>query len=114
VDVGGGEDGGEGGGECRVAVPDEEAEAAPGVVDVHEQVAGLLGQPGAGGVGGDSRMCTRRVLDDEEGIQPAQGDRLKMEQIAGQDRVCPYVQELAPRRSGPMRCRIDRLRGGIV
>ena len=45
-DVDGGEDGVEGGGELGVAVADEEPEASTGVVEVHEQVAGLLGQPG--------------------------------------------------------------------
>src|SRR3954453_5475180 len=52
ADVGGGEDGVEVGGELGVAVADEESEFAPGVVEVHEQVAGLLGQPGAARVGG--------------------------------------------------------------
>ena len=30
------------------------------IPEVHEQVAGLLGPPPAGGMGGDPRMCTRR------------------------------------------------------
>ena len=41
--VGGGEDGVEGGGESGVPVSDEEAKAAPGVLEVHEQVARQLG-----------------------------------------------------------------------
>jgi hypothetical protein len=41
------------GGELGVPIADEEPEAAAGVVEVHEQVAGVLGEPGAGGVGGD-------------------------------------------------------------
>jgi hypothetical protein len=49
ADVGGGEDGVERGAELGVAVPDEEPESSAGVLEVHEQVAGLLGQPGAGG-----------------------------------------------------------------
>ena len=32
----------EGGGELGVAVPDQEPEASTGVVEVHQQVAGLL------------------------------------------------------------------------
>src|SRR5829696_3442302 len=45
--------------------------------------AGLLGQPGCGGVGGDAEgvHAAGGVLDDEEDIQPAQGDRLKVEQV---------------------------------
>ena len=49
-----GEHGVEGCGELGVAVPDEEPEAAAGVVEVHGEVAGLLGQPGAGRVGGNA------------------------------------------------------------
>jgi hypothetical protein len=44
-----GEDGVEGGREFGVAVPDQEAEPAASVVEVHEQVAGLLGEPSSGG-----------------------------------------------------------------
>ena len=81
----------------------------PGVVEVHEQVAGLLGQPGAGGVGGDAEdvHAAGGVLDDEERVQPAQGDGVEVEQVAGQDRVRLRAQELAPGRSGATRCGID-------
>jgi hypothetical protein len=69
-----------------------------GVVEVHEQVAGQLGQPGAGRVGGDPEEVhpAGGVLDDEECIEPVQGRRLKMQQVAGQDRVRLRPQELAP------------------
>jgi hypothetical protein len=66
-DVDGGECSVEGGSELgvavAVAVADEDPESAFGVVEVHEQVAGLLGQPGAGRVGGDSEdvYILRRV-----------------------------------------------------
>jgi len=50
LDVDGGEGGVEGGGEPAVAVADEEPEAAVGVVEVDQQVAGLLGESGAGRV----------------------------------------------------------------
>ena len=41
-----------------------------------QQVAGLLGEPGAGGVGGDAEdvYAAGGVLDYEECIQPAQGE----------------------------------------
>jgi hypothetical protein len=76
ADVGGGEDGVEGGGELGVAVPDQKPELAPGVVEVHCQVAGLWGQPGAGGVGGDTEHVhpAGGVLDNEERVQPMQAD----------------------------------------
>ena len=89
LDVDGGEDGVEGRGELGVPVADEEPEAAVGVVEVHEQVAGLLGQPGPGGVGGDAEdvYAAGGVLDDEERVEPVQGDGVEVEQVAGKDRV---------------------------
>jgi hypothetical protein len=67
-DVDGGEDGVECGRELGVAIADEEPEELVGIVEVHEQVAGLLGQPGAGWVGGDAEDVPPAggVLDDEE------------------------------------------------
>ena len=89
ADVDCGEDGVEGGGELGVAVADEEPKATTGIVEVHEEIAGLLGLPGSGRVGGDAEDVhpAGGVLDDEEDIQPAQSDRLKVEQVAGEDRV---------------------------
>src|SRR5689334_19653170 len=66
ANVGGGEDGVEGCGELGVPIADEEPEATAGVVEVHEQVAGLLGEPRAGRVGGDTNdvYAAGGVLDD--------------------------------------------------
>src|SRR3954453_21792936 len=50
ADVGSGKHRVERGAELGVAVPDQEPEATAGVVEVHEQVAGQLGQPSAGGM----------------------------------------------------------------
>ena len=103
LDVDGGEDGVEGGGELGVAVADQEPEASTGVVEVHEQVAGLLGEPGSGGVGGDAEdvHAAGGVLDDEERVEPVQGDGVEVEQVAGQDRVGLRAEELA--QDGPAR-----------
>jgi hypothetical protein len=102
-DVDGGEDRVEGGGELGVAVADEEPEAAVGVVEVHEQVAGELGEPGAGRVGGDAEDVhpAAGVLDDEQRVEPVRGDRVEVEQVAGGDRVGVRSEELRPGRSGP-------------
>jgi len=102
ADVGGGEDRVERGGELGVAVPNEELDAAAGVVEVHKQVAGQLGQPGAGGMRGDAEDVhpAGGVLDGEERVQPVQGDGVEVEQVAGQDGVRLGPQELGPRRSG--------------
>ena len=66
----------EGGGELAVPVADEQPEAAVGVVEVHVQVAGLLGEPGCGGVGGDAEdvHAAGGVFDDEERVEPVQAD----------------------------------------
>ena len=42
------------------------------------------------------------VLDDEERVEPVQGDRLEVEQVARHDRVRLGPPELGPRRSGLM------------
>ncbi len=52
VDAFGGEDGIEGGGEFGVPVADEEAKRAGLIIEVHQEVAGGLGGPGCGRVGG--------------------------------------------------------------
>jgi hypothetical protein len=62
------------------------------------QSAGLLDQPGSGGVGGDAEdvHAASGVLDDEEDVQPAQADGVQVEQVAGQDRMRLRPQELGP------------------
>ena len=101
-DVDGGEDGVEGGGELGVAIADEEPEPLAGVVEVHGQVAGQLGQPRAGRVRGDPEDVDAAggVLDDEERVEPVQGDGVEVKQVAGQDPVRLGSQELGPRGSG--------------
>ena len=89
ADVDGGEHRVERGGELGVAIANQEPDAAAGVVEIHDEVAGLLGQPGAGRVGGDAEdvYAAGGVLDDEERVQPVQGDGVEVEQVAGEDRV---------------------------
>ena len=62
-----------------------------------------MGQPGAGRVGGDAEdvHAAGGVLGDEERVQPVQGDRVEMEQVAGEDAVGLRPEELGPGRSGP-------------
>ena len=109
ADVDGGEDGVEGGGELGVAVADQKPEAPTGIIEVHEQVAGLLGEPGSGGVGSDAKDVhpAGGVLDDEEAIQPVQRDGVEVEQVAGEDSARLGSQELWPRGSAPTRRRVD-------
>ena len=67
-DVGTGEHGIERGGEFAVSVADQEPEPVGVFAEVHEQVAGLLGDPVSGGVGGDSGEvhAAAVVLDNHE------------------------------------------------
>ena len=64
------EDGVEGGGELGVAIADQEPATSTGILEIHDQVAGLLGQPGCGGMGGDAPdvHAAGGVLDDEERV----------------------------------------------
>jgi hypothetical protein len=77
------------------------------------RLRGLLGQAGAGGMRGDTQDVhpAGGVLDDEERIQPAQGDRVEVEEVAGEDRVGLGPQELGPGWSGPSGRGVD---AGVV
>ena len=73
ADVGAGEHGVEGGGELGIAVADQEPELLGAVAEVDQQVAGLLGDPGAGGMGGDPGEvdAAAGVLDHHEHVEAA-------------------------------------------
>ena len=101
--VGAGEDGVERGGELAVPVADQEPEPVAAVAEVHQQVAGLLGDPGAGGVGGhpgDVRTAAV-VLDDDEDVEAAQERGVDVGEVDGEDGVGLRGQELFPGRAGP-------------
>jgi hypothetical protein len=58
LDAGAGENGVERGGELAVAVADQEPEGGDTVVEVHQQIASLLGRPGSSRMASAPRMCT--------------------------------------------------------
>jgi hypothetical protein len=68
-----GEHGVERGGEFAVPVADQEPEPVRLLFEVHQQVAGLLGDPVAGGVGGDPGEVhvAAVVLDHDEDVEAA-------------------------------------------
>ena len=70
--VGAGEHGVEGGGELGIAVADQESELLGVVAEVDQQVAGLLGDPGAGGMGGDPAEV---YAAQEDGVDVGEVDR---------------------------------------
>src|ERR1019366_8201240 len=94
----GGEDLVEGAGEPGVAVPDEEAERAGPVAEVHEQVAGLLGGPGAVRVASNAQDVDvpGPYLHDEQYVQAPEEDRVYVEEVAGQLPVCLCAQDRPP------------------
>ena len=71
--VGAGEHSVERGGELTVPVADQEPEPVRSLSEVHQQVAGLLGDPVAGGVGGDPGEVHAAgvVLDHDEDVEAA-------------------------------------------
>jgi hypothetical protein len=84
--------------ELGVAVPDEEAEGADPVSQVHEQVAGLLGSPCAVRMGGHTQdvHAPGHDLHDEQHVQTLEEDRADMEEVAGQQSLCLRAQERPP------------------
>ena len=75
------------------------------VAEVHEQVAGLLGDPGPGGVGGDPGEVhpAGAVLDHDEQVEAAEEDGVDVGEVDREDRVGLRGQELSPGRAGPQR-----------
>jgi hypothetical protein len=59
-DIGTGEDRVERGGELTIPVTDQEPEPIGSITEIHQQVAGLLGDPGPVGWAVIPAMCTRR------------------------------------------------------
>jgi hypothetical protein len=77
-------------GELTVAVPDQESDRRGVVVKGGEKVAGLLGDPRAGGVGGDARQlhAPGLQLNEEQHVQPLQEHGVHGEEVARQDAGC--------------------------
>ena len=102
-DVGTGEHGVKGGGELAVSVADQESEPVGAVAEVDEQVAGLLGDPDAGGMGGDPGEvhATTAVFDHDEDVEAAQEDGVDVGEIDREDGVGLRAEELRPGWASP-------------
>jgi hypothetical protein len=113
ADVGAGEHGVEGGGELGISVADQEPELGSAVAEVDQQVAGLLGDPGPRGMGGDPGEvhATSAVLDHDEQVEAAEQDGVDVGEVDGEDRPGLRCQELSPGRAGPSGGGIDA--GGL-
>jgi hypothetical protein len=73
--------------ELRVTIADNEADPASSFSQDKQQVAGLLGDPGAVGVGGHSSQVDPPGVqfDAEQHVQPLQPDRVDGEEVARHD-----------------------------
>src|SRR6266511_1093054 len=84
--------------ELGVAIVDEEAERLPAVIERHQEVARLLGDPGACWVRGAGDEFDPAALerDEEEHVDPFQPGGLDREEIAGERRRRVLAEEVAP------------------
>jgi len=79
-------------------------------VEIHQQVARLLGDPRTGGMGGDPDQVHPPPvhLHHEQHVEPGQADRLDGEEVAGKSSRSLRAQELRPTRPAvPPRRRAD-------
>jgi hypothetical protein len=83
------------------------------MVEVHEQVAGLLGNPGTGRVSGgaDNLDSAGRQFQEEQDVDPFEEHRVDGEEVAGEDAVGLGGEELFPCRPAASWCRVD---AGVV
>jgi hypothetical protein len=90
-----------------VPVTDQKPEPVDPIVEVHQEVASLLGDPGAGGVGGDPGQVyfSSFDFDDEQHVQPGQPDRVDGEAVGGQQRTGLGAM--------PQYCDLDSFASGI-
>jgi hypothetical protein len=84
--------------ELGVAIVDEEAERLLAIVEGHQQVARLLGDPGACRVrrAGDELDPPAPERDEEEHVDPCQPGGLDGEEITGQRRRRVLAEKVSP------------------
>jgi len=92
-----------------VPVADQEQELVGAFAEVHQEVAGLLGHPGPGGMGGDPGevYAATAVLDHQQDVQAAEEDGVDVGEVDGKDRVGVRVEELRPGWTGSSWRRIE-------
>jgi hypothetical protein len=90
----------------RWATADQEVEPVGAVAQVHEQVAGLLGDPGPSGVRGDpgNVHATTLVLDHDQDVETTQEQGIDVGEVDREDRVGLRGEELSPGRPRPSPC----------
>jgi hypothetical protein len=85
----------------------KEFEAVSVILEVHQEITGLLGHPRARGMGGDSGQvhAPGAMLNEEQHVQAAQEHRVDVEEVRGEDRLRLGLQERPPGLPGPSGCR---------
>jgi hypothetical protein len=90
---------------------DQEPEACGAVVEIHQEIADLLGGPRPVRVRGDLEDVDVAAADfhDEQAVQALESHRaVHMEEVDGKHRRSLHMQELPPGRVGmPPRCQRD-------
>ena len=73
-------------------------EPVASVAEANEQVAGLLGKPGAGGMSGDAGdvHAAAAVLDHHQDVEATQEDGVDVGEVDGEDRLGLGGEELLP------------------
>src|SRR4029453_11977248 len=105
----------EGGREFAVAVADQDPMPMPLVLlgEGHRQVARLLLDPGAVGIGGDAGEIDAgpRQLHEEEHVEPAQPERLDRKEVTLEDYGRLLAQKLPPADARAPPCGDDAVAG---
>jgi len=99
----------EGAAEFRVAIAHQEPTSPELLAHRHEQIAGLLGDPGAGWPDrATSKLHPARVeLDEEQHIEAPRPDGLDGEEIGGEEPSGLGAQKLSPCQLAGPRCRSE-------
>ena len=95
--------------EFPVPVSDHVPDGGAGVLEVHDEVAGVLAYPCGGGVGGcaEDANAAGGVVDDCQGVEALSGQGDGFEEVARQDRLGLIAEEGGPGGGGSEWCGVD-------
>jgi hypothetical protein len=98
--------------ELRVPIPDEMPDDDSGVFQVHDQVAGSLGDPRRGRMRGSAKdpHATGGLLDDRQDALALAGQGDRLDEVAGQQRIGLSTKEIGPGGGASVGCGVDAVR----
>jgi hypothetical protein len=99
----------EGTAELRIPVAEQEAHPSPAFLQRQQKVPGLLGDPGAVGVGGHPAEVHPAGVqfDEEQHVEPFEPHGVDAEEVAGEDPGGLLTQQRSPRRARAPRGRVE-------